>query len=230
MRWIVALAWLGGCGRLGFDPTDVPPGGDAPSACNAMFCDGFEDPGLSRWGLASENSGTAMRDPSFGFVGGSLIANGPVASTLAARFVDLFVQQPTDEWVRVYLHAASGMVLDVEPVAFSDTALQPTQIVFSLYDDSADIHAHGIAGDFTVTDTTAPPRDRWVCYELHVAIGAQGVVELYRDGTRILASPAVDTRTPALRRLFVGIVSKPGSMPGEIHVDEVAAGTARVGC
>lgn len=239
-----------GCGRLGFgsaaldpDATDVDAGDrDAASdgldatdanACASMFCDGFEDPSFSAWsGVAVQTGSSADRDASFGFIGASLHVISPVGTSLAARYADVFPPvPPTNQWVRLYIYAASGMELDAEPIELTNAAID-YQIVFALYDSDTDIHAHNLAGGFSVLSGSAPPRDTWVCYELHVNIGANGAVELYRDGALLVAQPGIDTRPPVggLPRLRVGIPSKPTSLSENIFVDEVAAGTTRIGC
>lgn len=235
MRRGALLLIATGCGRIGFDPGARVGDGSpdvAPPACTALFCDGFEDVALAAWsGKLVENGSSADHFPDFGFHGSSLKAFAPGGSAVAARYVDVFpAQPPAEAWVRAYVYAPSGATLDLEPVAIANAA-DTVHLVFSLYDDSFDIHAHGIAGDFGLDETMAPPRDRWVCYELHVAIGAAGAVELYRDGALVLAQPNLDTR-PAddLSRVLVGIVSKPTQPTAAIHVDEIAIDTRRPGC
>jgi hypothetical protein len=101
--------------------------------------------------------------------------------------------------------------------------------VFSLYDDGTDIHAHDTASDFSAVDRVPPPRDRWVCYELHVAIAAAGGVELFRDGQRILGEQGLDTRA-VTGRVLLGAASKPTAMSQRLFVDDVVIGVARPGC
>ena len=65
-------------------------------------------------------------------VGASLLATGPVGSDVAAIFVDVFsVPAPADQWVRVYLFAASTGTLNLEPVALANPG-RNQEIVFSL--------------------------------------------------------------------------------------------------
>ncbi len=159
-----------------------------------MFCDGFEDPSLAAWGVSVGPGAMATRDAAFGFRGASLHATSPLGTDLADRFADVFpVSAPADEWVRGYVFVASGMTLDVEPLHLANAA-GTHQLVFSLYDDATDIHAHGFATSVSAVGQAVPLRDIWVCYELHVAIGANGLVELYRDGALVVAQPAIDTR------------------------------------
>ncbi|MGE0398344.1 MAG: hypothetical protein AB7T06_16690 [Kofleriaceae bacterium] len=237
------LIFAAGCGRVGFGsaldaadpdaPADaVEADADAAPACSAMFCDGFEDPALAVWGTATDIGASATRDAAFGFRGASLHATSPPGTSLAARFVDVFgVVAPADQWVRLYVYAPSGIVLDVEPAELTNAA-GDHQIVFSLYDDAVDVHGHAIAGDFNALVDEATPRDQWICYELHVEVAANGLVELYRDGTQVVAQPAIDTRPSDgdLSRVRVGIPSKPTALDEHLFVDEVAADTARIGC
>jgi|GEM_PF-6496473 len=235
--WRALLLSAAGCGRVGFGSADAAldagdVAGDSAPPCTALFCDGFEDPSLATWGVAVDPGATANRDAAFGFRGASLHATSPAGTQLADRFVDVFpVSAPADVWVRVYVFAASGMTLDVEPLHLANVA-GTHQLVFSLYDDATDIHAHGFAGSVSSVGGAVPPRDTWVCYELHVAIGANGLVELYRDGALVVMEPAIDTRPPGgdLSRLRVGIPNKPTMFDETLFVDEVAADTTRIGC
>jgi hypothetical protein len=219
---------LAGCGRLGFDPV-VPD--DGPNVtCTAAFCDGFEDVALAAWGHAESGGATTARDGSFGFVGASLHAVGPTDGDSAVRFADVYPAATTDQWARVYIFAPSSTTLDVEPLEMAD-AERTNELVFSLYDDAIDIHAHGMAGDFNRTLMEPPPRDTWSCYELHIVIAANGRVELFRDGALVISEPA-DTRPPqgTLERLHVGIASKPNGLSEALFLDEVAADIQRPGC
>jgi hypothetical protein len=247
--WPVLAAMLAGapaCGRFGFDPPssdaaggsadaprpiDAPP--DVPAACTHRFCDDLEDPAFAAWGGTDSDLGaTVVRDPARGFRGGSLKAFSPNGSSLASLYTDTFlgVTSP-DHWVRVMLYVASGPALDVEPVHFTDP-LRNQQIVFALYDTDIDIHSHFIASNFNETLAQPPPRDQWVCYELHVRFAVAGLVELYRDGTRIL-SRAIDTSFTAgmpLSRVLVGVASKPTNLAATVWADDVIADTVQIGC
>src|SRR4029079_9272448 len=96
-----------------------------------------------------------------GLTGASLRADGEAGSSFVSEYVDVFpLAPPPDEYVRVYIFTPSASVLDVEPVTLANAG-RNNQIVFSLYDEGLDIHAHGIAGGFNVTRQVVPPRDRW---------------------------------------------------------------------
>lgn len=238
--WFFLAAMLAGtpaCGRFGFDAAgdsaDAPLPIDVPGGCAHPFCDDMEDPAFAAWGGTETDLGAGVvRDPARGYRGGSLKAFSPDGSSLASLYTDTFSALTTaDHWVRVMLYVASGSTLDVEPVHFTDPA-RTRQIVFALYDTDTDIHAHGIAADFNNTVAIAPPRDQWVCYELHVTFAATGLVELYRDGTRIV-SRAIDTSFPAgmpLSRVLVGVASKPTTLAATVWVDDVIADTVQIGC
>ena len=233
--WLLVLATA--CGRVGFDAVALASGDAAvpdtsPPCAGWLFCDGFEEPALTAWHGSQEDAGTTVeRLATFGRVGASLRTAAPVGTNIAAKYVDVFAPTEADVWVRLYLYAKAGTVLDVEAVTLADPA-RMNELAFSLYDDGADLHGHGIAGDFEVTLMEAPPRDQWVCWELHVAIGMLGSVELYRDGTFVLGQASLDTRPPAgnLTRLLVGITSKPPTLEQELFVDDVVADDARIGC
>ena len=235
MERALLLVLVAGCGRVGFDTASLASGDarDAqPPACGRLFCDGFEDVGLAAWHGSQQDAGTTVeRVAEFGRVGASLRAAGPVGTNIAAKYVDVFAATGADAWMRVYLFARSGTVLDVEAITLADP-MRKHELVLSLYDDSVDLHAHGIAGDFEVTLVEPPPRERWVCWELHVVLGSAGSVELYRDGMSVLQKASLDIVPTAgeLSRLLVGITSKPPMLEQEVFVDDVVADVARIGC
>src|ERR1044071_7806764 len=146
---VLLLLGASACGRIGFDTEAT----DAPAApCAHLFCDDFEDPALAQWdGLTVDLGGsTIARDATFGRTGASLHAQGEIGASVAARFVDVFpAAPPTDERIRVYIFSAAAGDLNVEPVSLSNAG-RNNQIVFSLYTDSVDIHAHGMAGGFNL--------------------------------------------------------------------------------
>lgn len=231
MRGLVLLLAASACGRVGFDVT-----GDAAvvdPCAGRLFCDGFEDPQLAAWGGSEiDGASTVTRDPALGHAGASLHVVGQSGSDFASEFVDVFpLVPPPDQYIRVYIFAPSSSTLDTEPASLAN-ASRNNQIVFSLYDDSLDIHAHGMAGGFNVTQQIVPPRDRWVCYELHVAIGAAGAVELLQDGVQVAEQAAIDTQPPAgdLARVLVGMTSKNNVAQEQLNVDDVVADTAPIGC
>jgi hypothetical protein len=225
--WIVML--VAGCGRVAFDDARMArdSGVDA-TACAAVFCDGFEDPALGAWQAMADGTAMTSRDPMFGYRGAGLRVTAPIGSSRAVRYVDVFTAPPADLWTRVWVYLPSTTELDLEVVAVSEPTTT-ANIVFSIYEDAIDIHAHAIASNFEVSAMTPPPRDRWVCYELHVAVAAAGRVALYGDGVALLDQSAVDTRG-ITGRVLLGAFSKPGSASEEIFVDEVAIGIVRPGC
>lgn len=235
------LLVLSACGRIGFDassdatPSPADGAGDASppdaAACTRRFCDGFEG-GLAGWdGEQTENGSTVSHLPAGGFRGDAMRAQGPTGAAIAAVFKDVFSPLPADLHVRAYVHAPGGQLLDLEPVELT-TRARDHQIVFAIYDADIEIHAHSIAGDFQTSAATPMPRDRWVCFELHVAIGATGTVELFMDGALIVAQPGLDTRpgNGDLSHVFAGIASKPGTIASDVSIDEVVADTAPIGC
>jgi len=231
--WTAIGLGLSACGRVGFDAAALDGATDGAPACTAVFCDGFEDPALAAWdGTELAGTSTVERVVDFGQTGASLRANGASGSDVAAIYVDAFpLVPPSDEWVRIQIFSESSGTLDVEPVTLANAA-RNNEVVFSLYADSVDIHAHGMAGGFNTTTMIPPPRGVWVCYVLHVAISATGSVELYRDGDLIATGTGIDTRPPAgnLARLLVGITSKPTDPTETLFVDQVVADTAPLAC
>lgn len=226
------------CGRLGFDapsedaaPIDArgPDGASDPCA-QRLFCDSFDD-GLAKWDGVEPLGATVRHEPAFGRSGGSVHAIAPAGTATATLYEDLFTALPAAIYIRMFVFAPSGMLLDLEPLELADVA-GAHQIVFSIYDSSIDIHAHAMAGDFMQMSPMDTPRDRWVCMELHVHIGATGSVELFVDGQPLLAQLAVDTRPPTgeLSRMRVGIPSKPAAIPGDLYIDDLVVDTAPIGC
>ena len=232
------LAGAPACGRVGFDgavdapqPIDARP--DVAAACAHPFCDDLEDPAFTAWaGTETDLGASVVRDPVRGFRGGSLKAFSPNGSALASLYTDTFLGTASaDHWVRLMLYVPSGGTLDLEPIHFTDPG-RNQQIVFALYDTDTGIHAHFIANNFDETLPLPPPRDRWVCYELHTRFAAAGLVELYRDGTRIVSRSVNTSFNPAmpLSRVLVGVASKPTNLPTTVWVDDVIADTVQIGC
>ncbi len=233
VRGIVAIAACG-CGRLNFTPleevaTDASDPVDTPAAtCTALLCDDFEN-GLAGW-AGIEGDVSAVTITSMGRTGQGLHAVGTSGQVVAALFADVFdiAPAPADRWVRLYVFAPSGSVLDDEIVELSDADKTP-ELVFSLYDDSTDVHTHGLAPNaINATDMTVP-RDVWSCYELHISIGTSGVIEAFREGA-LLDRAITDTTTSAYSRIYVGIASKPMTATSEVFVDDVIADVRRPGC
>lgn len=236
MGWPVVgvLVALGAaaCGRFGFEASaDAGRPLDAAEPCaDRLFCDTFDD-GFAQWDGVSATGAMVNHDPTFGRSGGSVHAVAPVDTATATLYEDLFTTLPPDFYIRLFLYAPSGGLLDLEPLELTDLT-SSHQIVFSIYDTNIDIHAHSMAADFVQRIDQPMPRDRWVCMELHVQIGPSGLVELAVDGQPLLVQTAVDTRPPNgdLRRMRVGIPSKPLTVPGDVHVDDVIVDTAPIGC
>lgn len=236
MRHVLLALGLAGCGRVGFDAGGGDGSGpDVAAACGHLFCDDLNGGAMSPlWsGTEIDQAGNLLLDPGFGRTGGSLEAFGDTGSSRAVRFVDVFPSTASDSWARLMLFAPSAETLDMEPVEIMDAG-RSIEYVFSLYDTDVDIHAHGVAGDFNVTQPNAVPRDRWTCYELHVkwASDASGAVELYQDGVRVAQTAAVTNASGGRTapRLAIGIVAKPTTGAQRIWADDVAADTTRIGC
>lgn len=210
---------------------DGPLADDAPAAtCSGLFCDGFDE-GVVRWHGTEIDDGARAEAATFGRRGGSLLAESPIGTQTAAAFVDVLSPLPADVYVRAFVYVPRGGTLDLEPIAVS--SVPPThQIVASLYDDGVDVHAHGMAGDFSEIASMMVPRERWLCLELHVSVGASGQVDLFIDDTRVAARSSLDTRPPsgALPRVSVGIPSNPIGIAGRIHIDDVVVAAQRIGC
>ncbi len=84
-----------------------------------------------------------------------------------------------------------------------------------------------------VQHSATVPRDRWVCFELHVAIDeTAGVIEVYMDGVRGGTRDTLDTVPAAgFDYLLAGIgYSGPMQDPLTVYLDEVALSTSRLPC
>lgn len=239
---LAASLLLVACGRLGFDgvvpATDGPPGSDAPipdappGVCAGVFCDGFEG-GLGGWeGLVQLGTTVVESAAGAGLTGDALTVAGGVGDNLGWVFQRAYKgQTAVDRWVRVYLFLPSTLNLDMEPIALAN-ADDTARVVLSLAGSSVNLHSHGMATDFASPDASPPPRDRWVCFELHVEVGTAGRVELFVDGALVVSQAPVDTSPPGsdLDLLAVGIVSKSMPVSQTLLADEVVAGVARPGC
>lgn len=228
--------------RIDFDPIAAAPvdaSADATSdglvdACaGRLFCDGFDDPALAAWaGTIVTGGSTIDRVATPALRGAALRASGADGSRDAAIYADAFPAGTVEHWLRIFYFVPTGAALSIEPLAI-ETPTRSGQLVLAIYDGGADIHAHGIAGNFLRDGLAELPRDTWNCVELHVTIGTPGAVELYVDGALVVAEPVADLRPPAgetLARATVGIASKPAAGAQTIFVDEVIADDERIGC
>lgn len=229
------------CGRVGFESLEAssqPDAGvdgvDGPAGACAgrLFCDGFEN-GLGGWAEVAQFGTVSIASaPGAGLVGDALGVEVGIGENLG------WVQQPVykglaaaDRWARAYLFLPSSQNLDMEPIAMA-TPGDDTRVVMSLGGTSFNIHSHGLTTDLSANAAMSTPRDRWVCFELHVEVGAEGRVELFVDGVLAASAAPFDTRPPSsdLQLLEIGIVSKEPTTVQSVLADEVVADTVRPGC
>lgn len=76
------------------------------------------------------------------------------------------------------------------------------------------------------------PTDRWVCLQGRVHVAEHGSFELSLDGTRLIQTTEVDTRSPGgLRDFAAGVVWTSGHQPPvEILHDDIVLGSAAIPC
>jgi hypothetical protein len=83
--------------------------------------------------------------------------------------------------------------------------------------------------------TSAPfefPRDRWTCLLLHIAVGANGALEVFVDGARVLSRNNFDTRVDGgYTNVDQGVhYATPGQSAAHFWIDEVVVDTSPVAC
>lgn len=241
-RLALTLA-LGACGRLGFgdasavDAVAATPDGASPDAAvpceqrpGVLFCDSFEVPGLAPW---TSVVGDVTDEPAQVHRGaGALrvaIAAGPALS-YARRQVPGLAGQAT-LFARTWLYVPGTADLDhinlVTISAFSGEGMSLVGIgdVLELFHATPDT-----GSDFAAEPL---PRDRWTCLELDVVVdGAIGALHARVDGVEVAALVNVDTETTdALDKIDLGITySSPAQAAATLYFDDVAIGTAPIGC
>jgi hypothetical protein len=76
------------------------------------------------------------------------------------------------------------------------------------------------------------PRDRWLCFEVHITIAAEGTADVFVDGEQVITqNPVVTTQTTGWNTITTGLEFTENTQePLTIYVDEVAVGTTRLPC
>ena len=206
-----------------------------PERPGVLFCDGFEDPDMSRWAYPVFHNGTVTLASMPVRTGtASLLAKTEVAApgTEARWATDVLAHQKSgDAWLRFYdwvpstftvtRHFSVGVMSEIEmPYMGFELRILPSLV---------DINATN--GVFP--STLSFPRDQWVCVELHVFIDPNvGVYEAYLDGVLAVRSPPTNT-LPAggFTAAEVGVhYADPNQGPVAVYVDDVAVGTSRIPC
>jgi hypothetical protein len=214
-------------------PPTVYPG--CPEQAGVLFCDGFEDPGFSRWGYPVSHNGALERTTARKRTGmASLLAttNGPSALSEARRAaVVLDHQMSGDAWLRFYNYVPSSVTVNqhFSVGIISETAMPYDGFELRILPSGVDINSS--SGVFP--GVRSFPRDRWVCVELHVLIDpAKGRFEAFLDGLPAVQSSEVKT-LPAdgMSVAEIGIhYAGANQGPVQVYVDDVAIARFRVGC
>jgi len=198
------------------------------------LCDGFESAAGNWSDIALNGSITRSTLQARSGSTSARATTGSASGSNRARFeTQAFAQlKQGDIWARAYYYLPSSVTIDtyfsimqlreaVSPYFGCSLVIRPTLI--------------DLGGSITARFKTleAFPRDQWTCVELHVQIDASaGTCEGYVDGMIATSSSAGNT-LPAqgYSNLDVGICATEASQgPLEIYVDDVAAGTTRIGC
>lgn len=210
-------------------------GCDGPLA-SAVVCDGYEsDPGP--WSGATERSGSLERSTTFSAVGAYSLhpETTAVNGQAAVRADGLGPFNDGDLWVRTNIYVpASASIFDF-------TFLYVGSVVMPYQGVSLGIGRDGRAGAYSTISSTYVsdfdrlifPRDRWVCFELHVAVSeTAGAVEVYMDGALAASRTALDTLPIGeFTYAATGIdYTDPTQGPLEIYLDEYALSRARLPC
>ncbi|HKU39913.1 MAG TPA: hypothetical protein VJR89_17255 [Polyangiales bacterium] len=215
---------------------DAGPVDPCAGRSDVSFCDGFEDPELSNWNYPIAMNGELERstDPVRSGSAALHASTGPSnGANAAARYgAKIFGHQTTgDVWARAWYYLPSSVTINTFFSTLLITEVEMPYFGCSVLVKPSRVELGGVTARFF---TQAPfPRDRWTCVELHIRIHAStGICEAYVDGMIATQSAMTDT-LPAMgyTSLEVGIhYTEPNQGPVEVYVDDVAAGTARVGC
>jgi hypothetical protein len=255
LRWLFTLApALGACGRVQFEALDArvddaarddAADGDAagPDAAlldctqthpSAVFCDGFEDSGMGPWDYTVLEFGTATRTTARAYRGAASLAVTTDGSSnyKFARWGTFLPPATTgDLYIRSYQWLSSATTIvgqtsllvtgnSTPPYPSTSFRLEPGKLVVQ-------VETTGI-----FESPGAFPRDRWVCVQLHISIGATGSVSLHHDGTSVVESGPFDTRvTGGYSYLDVGVHYAMDTQPQvAMWIDEVVVDTVPVAC
>jgi hypothetical protein len=102
------------------------------------------------------------------------------------------------------------------------------------------LNANELPSDTFATSATAMPTNKWACFEWHVQSGAAANMHFYVDGTEITDMAVVNGNSPntmdhawhsvPFAKLQLGWQYWNGSFGGQMWLDDVAIGTARLNC
>lgn len=201
---------------------------------DALFCESFEDPASgAMW--TSTARGSVEMSPAYR---GSLGVRARVAPTSDAN---------EDARAQVGRRVLDGLTSGaVYTRAYVYLPGSPGELMFLGFAENGGAFAHvsaGLDGDGTarVDATTATlsgysenvlPRDRWLCVELAVTIGAQGSARVTVDGAAVVELVGIDT-VPGLgfENVLAGVVWAETSEAGsEVQIDELVVDDQPIGC
>lgn len=222
-------------------PADAALGdaGELASECagalaSAILCDGFEtDPGpwespLIRSGVVATTSTRAQRGAR-ALHAETTATNGQAALTSP----ELGAFMDGDLWARASIYLPASAIADDFTFMYTGEGVDPYEGI------SLGVGA-GVAGAYSTltatyvsNDALIVPRDRWVCFELHIAVSATaGTIEIYMDGERFASMSGLRTLPASGYRYFVAGLdyTDPAQPPVEIFMDEVVYSRTRLPC
>jgi hypothetical protein len=237
------------------DPGKIEAGGDSkcPLAAAAL-CDGFEGPAPGQMGsaftFAPEAGATAVVDATKAYRGKNSVHmktnTGGAFITETQTFTGTTAASNNEMWGRIFIWfqtAANPQSHDVF-ITLEDPASTAASAQLHLAGGSRGMLAAQIR---TTTDVYRPAiaaaqasptavkfplaTPAWQCWEWHTT--AANTIEFYIDGA--LYAPMSVTAAdkwpmPVFKKLSLGFLQFGGTPATELWIDEVALGTARVGC
>jgi hypothetical protein len=228
-------------------PIDAGPPGE--SACYTRFaarlmCEGFESETLSDpWNLGETHGQvTRVTAPAPYRGAGALSARVTDSSGVAFAFRPAFPGlREGSMFMRSYLYVPSGTPIAGVIVHGISEENPPYGGVSILLEDarfSIDVHPRGPGLDpIFVHGTTSVPlmRDTWLCLQLEIVVHpTEGAVRLRVNGSLVAESAEPLGTLPATgyRGVSAGLVylDPAQETPLELHVDELVADTASIGC
>jgi hypothetical protein len=198
----------------------------------ATFCDGFEDADLlARWPLSIDRDGVSTRvsDPVYRGVGALRASTTLSGGRAAVRTPLTPAITAGDLWMRGYFFVPPGPELVIATILIvygeEDGIGAQVRETYGAWMGST-------VGRIVSPSGTVVPRDRWMCFEVHLTIADAGTVDVFVDGEQVITqTPVVTTQTTGWHTLTTGLeFTEATQEPLTIYVDEVAVGTTRLPC
>ncbi len=201
----------------------------------ALFCDGFESPGLVAWAETRTTMGSASRSTATTYRGdGSLHAETTAGSGRANVIAYELGGRSTGElWARFYLYVPSPYaVTDINVMTIHEDAVPFGGVGVGIFRGDQPYIYFGTASRTAYAPVATITRDRWTCWQLHVEIGSRGAADLRIDGVEVAADTDIDTLPSAgFTSIVTGIgYSDPDQVPATVFVDELIIDDSPVGC